>query len=412
MTGPDEAGGFALPAGTVAFLLTDVEGSTRAWEAEPDAMAAAMDRHNAILDAAVSAHGGVCPPAQGEGDSIVAAFARPSDAVLAARDAQVALVAEAWPTSVPLRVRMAVHAGEARFIDDGNYAGQAIIRTARLRAITHGGQVLVSAPARDLTVDHLGDAVAFRDLGEHRLRDLARPERVYQLEGTGLLDAFAPLQSLDAHPHNLPVQLSTFIGRVAEIATVAGLLGSNRLVTVAGAGGGGKTRLAQHVAAEVLERFADGVWWVELAEIADPAVIAATISTAVGVKGEIGDGALDALAERLGDRRSLLVLDNCEHLVAPVAALVDHVLRRCPGIVVLATSREPLEVAGEIAWRIPPLGIPTENGRTPIGALPQFDSVRLFVERARAVRPNFHLSDDNGPAIAAICTRLDGIPLA
>ena len=412
LTGSDEAGGFALPAGTVAFLLTDVEGSTRAWETEPDAMAAAMDSHNAILDAAVSAHGGVCPPAQGEGDSIVAAFARPSDAVLAARDAQVALVAEEWPTSTPLRVRMAVHAGEARFIDDGNYAGQAIIRTARLRAITHGGQVLVSAAARDLTVDHLGDGVAFRDLGEHRLRDLARPERVYQLEGTGLLDDFAPLRSLDAHPHNLPVQLSTFIGRVAEIATVAGLLASNRLVTIAGAGGAGKTRLAQHVAAEVLDRFDDGVWWVELAEVVDSAVIAATISTVVGVKGEIGDGALDALAERLGDRRALLVLDNCEHLVAPVAALVDHVLRRCPGIVVLATSREPLEVGGEIAWRIPPLGIPIENGRTPIAALPQFDSVRLFVERARGVRPNFHLSDDNGPAIAGICTRLDGIPLA
>jgi predicted ATPase/class 3 adenylate cyclase/DNA-binding CsgD family transcriptional regulator len=412
MTGSAEAGAFVLPVGTVAFLLTDVEGSTRAWEAEPEAMATAMARHTEILEAAVSAHGGVCPPAQGEGDSVVAAFARPSDAVLAARDAQLALVAEAWPTAEPLRVRMAVHAGEARVVDDGNYAGQAIIRTARLRDVAHGGQVLVSAPARDLTIDHLGDAVTFLDLGEHRLRDLARPERVYQLQGTDLPAEFEPLASLDARPHNLPVQLSTFIGRHAEIATVVGLLGSNRLVTIAGAGGAGKTRLAQHVAAEVLDRFTDGTWWIELAEVNDPAAIAATVSAVVGVKAEVGEGAATAFADRLGARRALLVLDNCEHLVAGVAAFVDEVLRRCPAAAVLATSREPLEVSGEVAWRIPPLTLPAPSEHIPIAALPQYESVRLFVDRARSVRPNFHLTDENGPAVAAICTRLDGIPLA
>jgi len=176
LTGSGSAGSFVLPAGTVGFLLTDVEGSTLLWQADAEAMAAAMVRHAQILDVAVSAHGGVCPPAQGEGDSVVAAFARASDAVLAARDAQRALAAEVWPTSTPLRVRMAVHAGEARVVDDGNYAGQAIIRAARLRSIAHGGQVLVSAAARDLTVDQLGDVVALADLGEHRLKDLARPE--------------------------------------------------------------------------------------------------------------------------------------------------------------------------------------------------------------------------------------------
>lgn len=251
--------GFVLPTGTVAFLLTDVEGSTRAWESEPDAMAEAMSRHDAILDEAVSARGGVRPLAQGEGDSIVAAFPRASDAVLAALDAQRALVTAPWPTTSPLRVRMAVHAGEARTLDDGTYAGQAIIRTARLRGIAHGGQVLVSQPAHDLTVDHLGDQVRLIDLGEHRLRDLARPERVFQLAGPGLLDGFEPLSSLDAHRHNLPVQLSTFIGRMDEITTVARLLETERLVTIVGVGGAGKTRLAQQVAAEVVGRHVDGL---------------------------------------------------------------------------------------------------------------------------------------------------------
>lgn len=406
---------FALPTGTVAFLLTDVEGSTLRWEAEPDQMAAAMDRHNALLDEVVSAHGGVCPPAQGEGDSIVAAFPRASDAVLAAVAAQRLLADQAWPTSPPLLVRMAVHAGEARFVDDGNYAGHAIIRTARLRAIAQGGQVLVSASAHDLTVDQLGDAVGFRDLGEHRLRDLARPERVWQLVGDGLIDEFEPLQSLDAHPHNLPVQLSTFVGRSEEIATVARLVGTERLVTVTGAGGAGKTRLAQRVAADVLDTLDAGAWWVELAELTDVDQVPGAIARATGVKAEVGDDELDALVERLAGKR-LLVLDNCEHIVAGVAALVDLLLRRCPDLRLLATSREPLGVDGELTWRIPPLGVPPTGdgggGAAAVAALQHYDAVRLFVDRAQRVRPNFHLDDQTGPVVADICQRLDGIPLA
>lgn len=406
--------GFVVPTGTVAFLLTDVEGSTHAWEAEPDAMALAMERHDAILDVAVAARGGARPLAQGEGDSIVAAFPRASDAVLAALDAQRSLVAEDWPTSLPLRVRMAVHAGEARTLPDGAYAGQAIIRTARLRAIAHGGQVLVSQPARDLTVDHLGEAVVFEDLGEHRLRDLARPERVYQLLGPGLPDDFAPLQSLDLHRHNLPVQLSTFIGRREEMASVARLLEVERLVTIVGAGGSGKTRLAHQVAAEVIDRNTDGTWWVELAEVRDAALLADAIAKAAGVRGaEGGTEAADALARVLADQSLLLVLDNCEHLIDDVAMVVDRLLRACPSLRVLTTSREPLDLPGEVAWRIPPLGVPIAPAADgAVGAIGQADSVRLFLDRAQRVRPNFHLTDANAPTVAALCVRLDGVPLA
>lgn len=409
-----EGEGFVLPTGTVAFLLTDVAGSTSAWEAEADRMAEAMDLHNQLLDAVVSARGGVCPPAQGEGDSIVAAFSRASDAVLAAIDAQRALAAADWPTPSPLLVRMAIHAGEARFIDDGNYAGHAIIRTARLRAIAAGGQVLVSASAHDLTVDQLGDAVGFRDLGEHRLRDLARPERVWQLLGEGLPDEFEPLRSLDAHPHNLPVQLSSFVGRVEETRTLVRLLASERLVTITGAGGSGKTRLAQQVAAEILPTLDAGAWWVELADLTDPVQLPGAIARACAVKAETGPGAVDALVERLVGPR-LLVLDNCEHLVDGVASLVDDLLRRCPALRVLATSREPLAVDGEVAWRIPPLAVPpvrSPSSPAPITTVGQFDAVRLFLDRAQRVRPNFHLDDDNAPDVAEICQRLDGIPLA
>lgn len=406
-------GSFVLPTGTVAFLLTDIVCSTRAWEAEPEAMAAALDRHNEIIDRAVAAHGGVCPPAQGEGDSIVAAFARASDAVLTARAAQQELVATSWPTTSPVRVRMAVHAGEARVVDDGNYAGHAIIRTARLRAVAHGGQVLVSASAHDLTVDQLGDAVSFRDLGDHRLKDLARPERVWQLTGDGLEDEFEPLASLDRHPHNLPVELSTYVGRVEETRTLVRLMGTERLITITGAGGAGKTRLAQRVAAELLDSLEAGAWWIELAPLMAGEEIPGAIARATDTKAEIGTDALEALIERLAGPR-LLVLDNCEHLVDDVASLVAVLLRRCPDLRILATSREPLAVDGELAWRIPPLGVPPVEHQdpVPVESLGQYDAVHLFLDRAQRVRPNFHLDDVTGPVIADICQRLDGIPLA
>jgi len=413
------AGGFALPAGTVTFLLTDIEGSTRLWELDPESMAAAVGRHYSILDDAICAHGGVRPQEQGEGDSVVAAFSRASDALCAAREAQLALRQERWPTAEPLLVRMALHSGEARLRRDdqgveANYVGEAIIRTARLRALAHGGQVLVSAATRDIAIDRLGDGVSLVDLGTHRLKDLARPEHVYQLVHPALPAQFPPVRSLDAHPNNLPLQLSTFIGRLDDVATVAELVGRHRLVTLTGSGGSGKTRLAQQAAAEVIDAFPDGAWWVELAPLSDEVQVVPTLLRALGGSaGVLGDDPAADAARRIGDAQMLIVLDNCEHLVAAAANVAHALLSCCPRVTVMATSREALQVPGELTWRVPPMRLPAAAERTaPIHVISAFDGVRLFVERARRARPNFVLNNDNGPVVAEICERLGGIPLA
>ena len=399
-------GDFVLPAGTVTFLLTDVEGSTASWERAPSAMGPAIARHYEILDSAVGAHGGVRPQEQGEGDSIVAAFGRASDAVLAALDAQRALSTEPWPAELrtPLRVRMAIHTGEAQLRDEANYVGQTIIRTARLRAIAHGGQVLVSQAVRDLMVDHLGDRIELIDLGTHRLKDLARPERVWQVAGDGLAREFPPLRSLDAVPNNLPTELSTFVGRQTEIASLCALMKGNRLVTITGSGGAGKTRLAQQAAAQVTDDHPDGTWWIELAPI-DASQVRSKVAAAVSITEPA------RLVERLAGRM-LLVLDNCEHVLDTVAPLAHQILAACPDVSVLATSRSPLDVPGEVTWRVPPLAVPNGKETVSIERLAQFDAVQLFVDRARRARPNFVLTNDNGPSVAELCSRLDGIPLA
>jgi predicted ATPase/DNA-binding CsgD family transcriptional regulator len=407
------AASVAVPAGTVAFLLTDVAGSTVLWEAEPDAMALAMGRHQQLLDEVIRAHHGIRPEEQGEGDSMVAAFTRASDAVLAAIDAQLALAAEPWPTTRPLRVRMAVHTGEARLLGDANYAGTAIIRAARIRAIGHGGQVLVSQAARDLALDQLGDVVDFADLGLHRLKDLARPERIWQLEIPGLDGSFRPLASVDAVTHNLPTVLSTFVGRREETATILRLLEDHRLVTLTGSGGSGKTRLALQVAAELIDRFSDGVWWVDLASVHQPEGVAVAVSAALDGPDDASSDPLPRLVRRLAARSALLVLDNAEHLVAEVARVAHALASGCEHLRVLVTSRAPLEVPGEVSWRVPSLGVPPRRDQcTPVDSLSQYDAVRLFVDRAQHVRPGFALNDANGPEVAEICHRLDGIPLA
>ncbi|MBK9972996.1 MAG: adenylate/guanylate cyclase domain-containing protein [Acidimicrobiaceae bacterium] len=334
-------GTMSLPAGTVSFLLTDIEGSTQKWQLAPDEMAVAVARHYEILDLAISAHGGVRPEEQGEGDSIVAAFSRASDALSAALDAQRALQREPWPASTPIAVRMAIHTGEARLRDEANYVGMAIIRTARLRSLALGGQVLVSSASRDLALDQLGDEISLKDLGEHRLKDLARPERVYQLAHSELTSEFAPLRSLDATPNNLPVRLSTFIGRVDELTTLATLVATQRMVTITGSGGAGKTRLALQMAAEQVDRFADGVWWIELAPLAEAGDVAIEMASLLSVQLERDKPPSHSIAQRLGNDATLLVFDNCEHLVEPVAELIATVLQRCPNVVVLATSRGP-----------------------------------------------------------------------
>ena len=402
---------FALPIGTVTFLLSDVEGSTQRWEAAPEAMAVAIPRHFELMDEAIVGHGGVRPVEQGEGDSVLGAFSRASDAVAASITAQQALLAESWPAGAELRVRMAVHTGEARLRDHG-YLGQALNRCARIRATGHGGQVLISAATATLVTDHLPAQASLVDLGQHRLKDLGRPEHIWQLVHPDLPSSFPALRSLDLFHHNLPIQLTPLIGRGSEITEVHGLLAVERLVTLTGSAGVGKTRLALAVAAEALDSQPGGVWWVELAPLADPDAVGRAALTALGAREVAGASAAQQLAVDLGEHPSLLVLDNCEHLVTGCAEFVAELLVANPSTSVLTTSREPLGVPGEITWRVPSMRCPGLKANMEVPALSQYDAVVLFVERARRARPSFAVTDTNAPAVAEICYRLDGIPLA
>ncbi|HEX6403952.1 MAG TPA: adenylate/guanylate cyclase domain-containing protein, partial [Pseudonocardiaceae bacterium] len=410
-----EQGTAYLPVGTVTFLLTDVEGSTFLWESAPDAMGAAIRRHYQLLDAAISLHGGVRPVEQGEGDSVVAAFACASHALAAALDIQRAFYAERWPEGAALKLRVALHTAQAQLRDEVNYFGPAVNRCARLRAVAHGGQVVLSKTTRDLACDRLPDGAELADLGVHRLRDLGQPEHVFGLVHPDLPTEFPPLRSLGTLSTNLPAELTSFIGRSTELAELSELLGQVRLLTITGAGGCGKTRLARHAAAATLDGPLDGVWWVELARLEDAALVPAAVIAAIGVRELPGQGPLGTLVAYLRARRALLILDNCEHVSAACAQLAEALLRGCPSLTVLATSRAPLGVPGETAWRVPSLSLPADASRTyraPLEVLQESDAVRLFVDRARQVRPDFQLTKANAPGIAQICRELDGIPLA
>jgi predicted ATPase/class 3 adenylate cyclase len=403
-----------LPTGTVTFLFTDVEGSPRLWEAHPEPMRAALVRHDALIEAAVGQHQGVVVRPRGEGDSRFAVFARAVDAVAATAAVQRALHAEPWPDGAPLRVRLAVHTGDAD-VREGDYYGSAVNRAARLRAIAHGGQALLSQATHDLVRDALPDGVAVRDLGEQRLADLARPERVFQLLHADLADAFPPLKSLDALPNNLPLQLTSFVGRERELAEVVRLLADSRLLTLTGSGGCGKTRLAIQAAADVLETYPDGAWFVDLAPLADQRLVAQAALAALGLREPAGRAPLEVLTEHLRPRTALLVADNCEHLLDGCARLADALLRACPRLTVLATSRELLGTAGEAAWRVPSLALPEVPDPAqlpPLEALARTEAVRLFAERAALVQPGFRVTADNARAVALVCVRLDGVPLA
>jgi predicted ATPase/class 3 adenylate cyclase/DNA-binding CsgD family transcriptional regulator len=395
----------------VTFLLTDVEASTRAWQSDSAAAATAITRQEEILAAAITAHNGFRPVEQGEGDSVVGAFARASDAVVAAVEAQLALAREPWTTESPVRVRMALHTGEAE-ARDGRYAGSTIIRAARLRAAAHGGQTVVSRATAELASDALLEGAELVDLGTHRLRDLTRAEHVFQIIHPELPGAFPPLRSLDRVANNLPAQLTSFIGREAELVQVERLLAQVRLLTLTGAGGCGKTRLAAHTAAAVAESYPSGVWWVELASLGSGSGVSTAVLSALGLREHASRAAVDQLADQFGRGRALVVADNCEHLLDSVVELVEPLLGRCPELTVLATSREPLGVPGETTWRVPPLAVPAPSDPSTPEALTAYDAVALFVERARQARPNFAVTNDNAPAVAEICARLDGIPLA
>jgi predicted ATPase/class 3 adenylate cyclase len=390
-----------LPTGTVTFLLTDVEGSTRAWERDRAAMAEAVARHYEILDAAIAGHGGVRPEEQGEGDSVVAAFTRASDAVAAAIDAQTVLARE-----TDLAVRMALHTGEIELRDEKNYTGPTIIRTARLRALAHGGQIVVSSTTADMVADRLPAGATLVHVGTHRLKDLTRPERVFQLTHPDLRADFPLLLSVDRVPNNLPLQHTTFIGRDAVMAELGDLLDQQAIVTLTGAGGSGKTRLAIHVAAERLDQHADGLWLVDLGPVNDPGLVPNVVAAAMGVPELPIQPLVETLVQRLEPQDALLILDNCEHLLDACVVLTERLLRSCVRLTILATSREPLGIDGEAVLRLPSLEVPADASHA------SAEAFRLFVDRATLARSTFHLDDEGAVAVVEVCRRLDGIPLA
>jgi predicted ATPase/class 3 adenylate cyclase len=396
----------ALPSGTVTFLFTDVEGSTRLWDEHAQEMSAAVARHDELLRRAVGSHGGQVVKTTGDG--CYAVFASAHDAVGAALDAQWAFGEEEW-RSTRLRVRMGLHTGEAE-LREGDYFGGVVNRAARLMNAGHGGQVLVSQVTAELVGDSLPIGVALRDLGAHRLRDLSRPERVFQVLGPRCGAEFPPLRTFEALPGNLPAQVTSFVGRSTELGRVREALRLGRLVTLTGVGGVGKTRLALEVAAAVMPEFRDGAWLVELAGVRDPDLVADAVVQGFGLQPRAGSSADETLLEFLESKALLLLLDNCEHLLRPVGSLVGRVMRACPAVRVLTTSREGLTVAGEHMLGVASLGVPEEADS--LDAIAACDAVLLFVERARAVKASFALDSSNAGAVAQVCRRLDGIPLA
>ncbi|MGO9103962.1 MAG: LuxR C-terminal-related transcriptional regulator [Mycobacterium sp.] len=382
-----------LPTGTVTLLLADVEGSTRLWEAQPEQMTAAFARLDRALCDLVAAYSGVRPVEQGEGDSFVVAFTRASDAVACALELQRAPLA-------PIGLRIGVHTGEVQLRDDDNYIGPTINRTARLRNLAHGGQTVLSGTTEALVVDMLPADVWLTDLGTHELRGVARPERVVQLCHPDLRNDFPPLNTAkNVAAHNLPSQLTNFVGRGPQLTEVRKLLTESRLVTLTGAGGAGKTRLAVQVANQLADEYSDGIWYVDLAPITDPAVVPVTMARALGLPDQPGRSTVDSLLRFARDRQMLVVLDNCEHLLDACAEMVIALLGGAPGLTLLATSREPIGMTGEATWRVPSLTLADE-------------AVELFADRARLAQTGFTVTEDNTAVIVEICRRLDGMPLA
>jgi len=382
-----------LPTGTVTLLLADVEGSTRLWETQPETMTAALALLNRTVNESIAAHGGVRPLEQGEGDSFVAAFARASDAVACALGLQRAPLA-------PIRIRIGIHTGEIQLRDESNYAGPTINRTARTRDLAHGGQTVLSGTTESIVADRLPDGVWLTELGSYPLRGVPRPERVVQLCHPDLRNEFPPLRVRQAvASNNLPAQLTSFVGRQAELTELRQLMAGKRLVTLTGAGGAGKTRLAVEVAAQLATEFSDGVWYVDLAPITNPAVTTVTVARTLGLPDETGRSTMEQLVRFFGEKTSLLLLDNCEHLLNACGSLVVELLAACPNLTMLTTSREPLGVPGELSWRVPSLSVADE-------------AIELFADRARHARPNFVVSEGNRALVEKICERLDGMPLA
>jgi predicted ATPase/class 3 adenylate cyclase/RimJ/RimL family protein N-acetyltransferase len=398
-----------LPQGTVTFLFTDLEGSTRRWEAHPREMREALARHDAIVRGAVESHGGVVFSTMGDG--MAAVFASAREAVRAVLAAQQGLGAVDWgEVTGPLAARMGLLTAEG-VLGGEDYLNQPLNRCARLMAAGHGGQALLSGTTELLVREDLPDGCALVDLGEHRLRDLARPVRIFQLAGPGLRAQFPPLRTLEGFAGNLPVQLGSFVGRAGELARLAAAMARSPLVTVVGPGGVGKTRLALHAAADQLPSFCDGAWLCELHPAGDEQMMAQAVLAALRARPRPGLSVAGSIVEFLRTRTALLlVLDNCEHLAAAAAALAADILRGCPGVRILATSQQPLSVGGEQVFGLRPLSLPRPDAG--MGAAGASDAVSLFAQRAAAARGDFSLSPSNVAAVGEICRRLDGIPLA
>jgi predicted ATPase/class 3 adenylate cyclase len=399
----------ARPTGTVAFLFTDIEGSTQRWESHREAMKAAVARHERIMTDAITKHGGYVFKTMG--DAFCAAFPTAHDAVGAALDAQLTLAEEDFGSVDGLRVRMGLHAGYAEE-RNADYFGPAVNRVARLVSIGHGGQILLSGVTRDLAHSDLPVGTSLIDLGSHRLKDLTEAERVWQLTVAGLPAEFPPLRSLDMIPNNLPIQPTSFRGREHDLEEVKSLLGQHKLLTLFGSGGVGKTRLALQVGAEVLGNYPDGVWLVDLAPITDTELVSSVIAKEIGMPQVEGRRIDESIVQWLRRKNLLLILDNCEHVLEPVAAIASAVIRSCLDVQMLATSRQALGVSGEAVHRLPSLAVPKPSSTLSAEHALRHGAIALFVDRAALADTRFTLTDDNAPIVAEICRRLDGIPLA
>lgn len=391
------------------YLFTDIEGSTRLWEREPERMRDALACHDRLSRAEVERHGGSV--VKSTGDGIHAVFADPLAAVRASVALQLALADESATNGVALRIRCGLHAGAGHRRDD-DFFGNAVNRAARIMSVAHGGQVLLSSAVATLVAGRLPPDTTLLDLGSVRLRDLSRPERVFQVAHPRLRATFPALRSLEATPNNLPQQLTSFIGRQHEVATVCRLLRDTRHLTLVGGGGLGKTRLSLQVAAQMLGDYPDGAWFIELAPVSDPRMVAQAVASVLGVKEEPGRPVIAALAKFAAERRFLIVLDNCEHLTQACAEFAQAMLESGPGVRILASSREALNIAGERTYPLAPLVVPSPGAQVRADVIAPFAAVQLFADRAAAAQSSFAITDANAAAVAEICRRLDGIPLA
>jgi predicted ATPase/class 3 adenylate cyclase len=402
-------GNMLVPSGTVTFLFTDIEGSTRLAREHADRWESLRSRHHEILRGAIEQnHGFVF---QIIGDAFCASFHRPADALNAAVRAQQQLESESWGDTV-IRVRMGIHTGEAESVgqDYRGYLTMSLVQ--RLMSAGHGGQILVSGAAENLLHGQSLGEIYLQDLGWHYFKDVPQPVRLFQVTASGLQMEFPPVRTIDHHPNNLPSQLTSFVGREKERTEIRRLLQNTHMLTLIGPGGTGKTRLSIQAAKEMLDAYPDGVWLVELAPILDPLLVPRTTAMTIGLRDEPQRPVIDMLCDYLHERKMLILLDNCEHLVDACARMADRILHAAPGVVILASSREALGIGGEVTYRVPSLGLPDLANLPSVETLDQYEAVRLFIDRATSADPTFAVTNQNAPSVAQICHRLDGIPLA